>query len=247
MKIIGVIPSRWESSRFPGKPLAMINGKPMLTWVYERACQVKSIDEVIVATDDVRIVEMCNENGINVMMTSNKHRTGADRVAEVAEKTDGDIYLNIQGDEPLIQPEAIQQIIDKLIKDLSVEYVGLRSRINTLEELENPNVVKAVTDLEGNAMYFSRQTIPFNKSLSHVYRVMGLYGYRREFLLEFKAYGQSGLEIAENGVEMLRAMEHGRKINLLDTDYVSIGVDIPADLVKVEEIMKKEREYVNEN
>lgn len=241
MKIIGVIPSRWESSRFPGKPLAMINGKPMLRWVYERACKVQLIDTVIVATDDMRIMEMCRENGISAMMTETTHRTGADRVAEIAERTDGDIYLNIQGDEPLIEPEAINQIIEKLLNESDVEYVGLRSKIHTIEELENPNVVKAVTDLNGNAMYFSRQAIPYNKSLDNVYRVMGLYGYRRDFLIHFKSYGQSSLEIAENGVEMLRAMEHGKQINLLDTDYTSIGVDIPSDIRKVEEIMNAER------
>jgi len=237
MKVIGVIPARYKSSRFPGKPLANICGKPMIYWVYEQAKKVKEIDELYVATDDERIQLVCEEYGLNYMMTSNMHRTGADRVAEVAQRTEGDIYLNIQGDEPLIEPEVISEII-KLKMSCNDSYIGLKSSIDDVDSIENPNTVKAVTDLDGYALYFSRSPIPFSKDISAVYRCMGLYAYERNMLLAFQKWGQSKLEIAENGVEMLRAMEHGVKVKLFDTEWHSIGVDLPEHIAMVEEIMK---------
>lgn len=235
MKIIGVLPARYQSSRFPGKPLALICGKPMIWWVYQQALKVQGINEVYVATDDQRIVEVCEKYNMAYMLTSDKHRTGADRVAEVASRTNGDIYMNIQGDEPLIEPKAIEQVIAEINDEHY--YVGLKSVIDTEEELLNPNVVKVVTDLDGYAMYFSRSKIPYNFNFGYAYRVMGLYAYKREFLLDFASWGQSKLELAENGVEMLRAMEHGRKIYLADTKYHSIGVDLPEHIVQVESII----------
>ncbi|WP_022768235.1 3-deoxy-manno-octulosonate cytidylyltransferase [Butyrivibrio sp. NC2007] len=238
MKIIGVIPSRYKSSRFPGKPLASINGKPMIWWVYQQAMKAKGIDELVVATDDERIYKTCEEYEMNVMMTSDDIVTGADRVAEVAEKTDGDIYLNIQGDEPLIQPEAIEQVIDVIVKDESVYYLGLRTSIDSQEEWLKPNTVKAVTDSDGNALYFSRSPIPYN-DYTKSYRVLGIYGYRRDFLIAFKKLGLSPLEKAEKGVEMLRAMQAGYKVKLIDTTYHTIGVDLPEHIKLVEDKMKE--------
>lgn len=237
-KIVGVIPARWESSRFPGKPLALINGKPMIWWVYNQALKVDMLDRVVVATDDKRIQDVCVQYGMDVVMTLKEHRTGAERVAEVAEKIQADLYLNIQGDEPLIEPNAIQQIIDEMLNG-SVYYVGLKSKIKDEVELQDKNVVKAITDIEGYAMYFSRVAIPNNLDIRNVYRVMGLYGYTRDFLLKFRKWGQSSLEIAENGVEMLRAMEHGYKVKLIDTQYISIGVDNPEDIERVEKIINE--------
>jgi len=238
MKIIGVIPSRYESSRFPGKPLALINGKPMIYWVYKQAIKVKGLDEVVVATDDDRILKTCQEYEINAMMTSNDIVTGADRVAEVAEKTDGDIYLNIQGDEPLIQPEAIEQIIEKMLEDNDIYYLGLRAEFENEEEWLATNTVKVVTDVYDNAMYFSRSPIPSN-DYKKAYRVLGLYGYKRDFLLKFKKLGLSSLEKAEKGVEMLRAMEAGYKVRLIDTKYHTIGVDLPEHISLVEQEMDR--------
>jgi len=238
MKIIGVIPSRYESSRFPGKPLALINGKPMIYWVYKQAIKVKGLDEVVVATDDDRILKTCQEYSISAMMTSNDIVTGADRVAEVAEKTDGDIYLNIQGDEPLIQPEAIEQIIEKMLEDNEIYYLGLRAEFENEEEWLATNTVKVVTDVDDNAMYFSRAPIPSN-DYKKAYRVLGLYGYKKDFLLKFKKLGLSSLEKAEKGVEMLRAMEAGYKIRLIDTKYHTIGVDLPEHIKLVEDKMKE--------
>lgn len=237
MKIIGVIPARYASSRFAGKPLADICGRPMIWWVYQQALKVREIDELYVATDDERIRSVCAQYDMRSMMTSEHHKTGADRIAEVAARTDGDIYLNIQGDEPLIEPEAIRNIIELKVNSKE-PYVGLRSCIENVDAVNDPNTVKAVTDLNGYALYFSRSPIPYTKDLSCVYRCMGLYAYDRNMLLDFQKWGQSRLEIAEKGIEMLRAMEHGIKVKLFDTKWHSIGVDLPEHIPMVEAVMK---------
>ena len=240
MKIIGVIPARYESSRFPGKPLALINGKPMVWWVYKQAEKVSEIDEIVVATDDERIMKCCEEHGMKAMMTSKDHRTGADRVAEVASRTDGDIYLNIQGDEPLIDPEEIRQVIH-ILDDPEVEYAALRQRITDKEEFTNPNVVKAVIDLKGDALYLTRCAAPYNfeSEVCTGWHLVGLYSYRRQFLLDFLSWGQSALEISEKGIECNRALEHGRKLRLDETSFSSFGVDLIEQIAQVEEIMKE--------
>ena len=241
MKIIGVIPARYKSSRFPGKPLADICGRPMIWWVYQQAQKVPELSDLLVATDDERIEAACHEYNLNCMMTSDRHKTGADRIAEVAKRTCGDIYLNIQGDEPLINPEVISKIINcKLTSNEA--YVGLRSTIDDVKAIDDPNTVKAVTDLAGYALYFSRSPIPYSKNINCVYRCMGLYAYDRQMLINFQAWGQSALEIAENGIEMLRAMEHGVKIKLFDTNWHSIGVDLPEHIPMVEAIIARRRE-----
>nr|WP_305138690.1 3-deoxy-manno-octulosonate cytidylyltransferase [uncultured Schaedlerella sp.] len=237
MKIVGVIPARYQSSRFPGKPLANICGRPMIWWVYHQAKKAKSLDELYVATDDERICHVCEEYNINFVFTSNIHKTGADRVAEVAMKTDGDIYLNIQGDEPLIEEFAIEEII-KYKMSSDDKYVGMKSFIEN-KSIADPNVVKVVTDLSGYALYFSRSAIPYNIDNSCVYRCMGLYAYDRSLLLNFISWKQSKLELGEKGVEMLRAMEHGIKIRMYDTKWNSIGVDLPEHIQMIESIMKK--------
>jgi len=239
MKIIGVIPARYASSRFEGKPLALINGKPMVWWVYNRALKVEEIDEVYVATDDERIAKCCEENDIKYMMTSDQHRTGADRVAEVASKTDGDIYLNIQGDEPLIEPDEIREVIN-MLEDPEVEYAALCQKIVDEDEYTNPNVVKAVRDLQGNAIYLTRCAAPYNYSKDmEGWHLVGLYSYRRQFLLDFGSWPQSNLEIAENGIECNRALEHGRKLRLKETGFSSFGVDLVEQVAEVERIMKE--------
>lgn len=239
MKIIGVIPARYASSRFEGKPLALINGRPMVWWVYHQAMKVEEIDEVYVATDDERIFKCCEEWGMRVMMTSTEHRTGADRVAEVARNTNGDIYLNIQGDEPLIDPEEIRQVIS-LLDDPEVEYAALCQKITDKSEYENPNVVKAVRDLKGNALYLTRCAAPYNFAKdAEGWHLVGLYSYRRQFLIDFGSWGQSNLEIAENGIECNRALEHGRKLFLQETKFSSFGVDLVEQIEEVEQIMKE--------
>ena len=238
MKFIGVIPARYKSSRFPGKPLAQICGKPMVWWVYQQAKKVEELDALYVATDDERIAAACEEYGLQYMMTSESHRTGADRVAEVASKVDGDIFLNIKGDEPLINPEEIRQLI-RFMEESGVYYGGLKTKITTDEERMMPNVVKAITNLEGDALYFSRMAVPYNFEYGYAYRVVGLFAYEKQFLLKFQSWGQSVLELSENGVEMLRALEHGYTIRMQETEYTSVGVDFKEQIPVIERMIKE--------
>lgn len=240
-KIIGVIPARYKSSRFPGKPLAEICGKPMIWWVYQQAMKVEEFAMVCVATDDERIRAVCEEYGMPVILTSENCPTGSDRVAEVAVKVDGDIFINVQGDEPVIPPEMIREVISAFQEDKDVYFASLKKEISDPEEISASSTVKVVTDDKGDAMYFSRSVIPSNIKdgmLAKVYRHVGIYGYRKEFLLKFGAMEQSALELGE-GIEPLRAMERGYKMRIKETTYSSIGVDFPEHIAKVEKLIKE--------
>ena len=240
MKIIGVIPARYKSSRFPGKPLVDICGKPMIYWVYRQAMKVQEFDEVYVATDDERIRVACDQYGMKVIMTSDKHNTGSDRVAEVAEKTDGDLYVNVQGDEPVINPEMIREVISIFQEDETVYFGSLKKEITDPKEIRAASTVKVVTDDMGDALYFSRSVIPSNLKdgkLARVFRHVGIYAYKKDFLLKFAAMEQTELELGE-GIEPLRAMQKGYKIRLKETTYSSIGVDLPEHVALVEAILK---------
>lgn len=237
-KIIGLIPARMGSSRFPGKPIADICGKPMIYWVYKQATKVKQIDEIYVVTGDEIIAEKCKEFGIPCWIERQETSTAAEKLSYVARKMNGDIYLNIQGDEPLIQPEAIQQVIDVMIASKDIYYLGLRSRIKTEEEFKDRNVVKAVVDINSYAMYFSRSPIPYTYDIGNAFRVLGLYGYRADFLKKFADFTRSKLESLECGVEMLRVMERGYKIKLVETEFDTIGVDLPEHIPFIEERLK---------
>ncbi|MCH5266461.1 MAG: 3-deoxy-manno-octulosonate cytidylyltransferase [Lachnospiraceae bacterium] len=242
MKIIGVIPARYKSSRFPGKPLVSICGRPMIYWVYEQAKKVTEFDEIYVATDDERIRDACIEYNMKVIMTSEHHETGSDRVAEVASKVEGDLFVNIQGDEPVIQPEMIRQVISIFTEDDSVYFGSLKKEITDPEEIRATSTVKVVTDDSGDALYFSRSVIPSNVKdgqLARVFRHVGIYAYKRDFLLEFTKMSQTELELGE-GIEPLRAMQKGYKIRLKETEYTSIGVDLPEHVTKVEQVLQKE-------
>ena len=242
MKIIGVIPARYKSSRFPGKPLVDICGKPMIYWVYRQAMKVKEFDEVYIATDDERIRAACDQYGMKVIMTSDKHNTGSDRVAEVAEKTHGDLYVNVQGDEPVINPEMIREVISIFQEDETVYFGSLKKEITDPDEIRATSTVKVVTDDKGDAMYFSRSVIPSNLKdgkLARVFRHVGIYAYKKEFLLKFAAMEQTELELGE-GIEPLRAMQKGYKMRLKETTYSSIGVDLPEHVALVEKIIRKE-------
>ncbi len=243
MKIIGVIPARYKSSRFPGKPLTEICGKPMIWWVYQQAKKVPEFDSVYVATDDERIKAACEAYSINVIMTSDRHKTGSDRVAEVAEKVEGDLFVNVQGDEPVINPEMIRQVISIFTEDDSVYFGSLKKEITDPDEINAPSTVKVVTDDNGDAMYFSRSVIPSNLKdgrLARVFRHVGIYAYKREFLLKFAAMVQTELELGE-GIEPLRALQKGYKMRLKETEYTSIGVDLPEHIQKVEQVIRGER------
>ena len=216
LKIIGVIPARYKSSRFPGKPLVDICGKPMIWWVYQQAMKVHEFDKVYVATDDERIKAACDEHNMNVIMTSDRHQTGSDRVAEVASKVEGDLFINIQGDEPVINPEMIQEVISIFFEDETVTFGSLKKEITDPEEIRAASTVKVVTDQKGDAMYFSRSVIPSNikdGQMARVFRHVGIYAYKREFLEAFSKMTQTELELGE-GIEPLWAMEVGYKMRL---------------------------------
>lgn len=240
MKIIGIIPARYNSSRFPGKPLVDICGKPMIWWVYQQCKKVKEFANVYVATDDQRIFNTCTELGVEVMMTSENHKTGTDRIGEVASKIDADLYVNIQGDEPLISPDEIQDLL-KIFEDKSVYFGSLRQEITDEKELKATNTVKVAVDCKQDALYFSRSVIPSNikdgvqtKSYKHI----GIYGFKKEFLFKYISLPQSSLELGE-GVEAMRAVENGYKMRICETKYKSIGVDLPEHIELVKSEMKK--------
>lgn len=237
MRVLGVIPARYKSSRFEGKPLADILGKPMIQHVYERAIRAKSFDLIVVATDDERIYEAVKKFGGEVVMTSPDCPTGTHRVAEVARRIDCQIVANIQGDEPLLEPEMLDSIVQPLLEDPSIPVCTLVQRITSEEDFRNPNVVKVIVDRQGFAMYFSRAPIPGNKDLSWnpkapMFRHIGLYAYRKEALMWFVNTPPAPFESAE-GLEQLRFLEHGLRIKVVETEHSTIGVDTPADLEKV--------------
>ena len=237
-KIIGLIPARMGSSRFPGKPIANILGKPMIYWVYKQASKVQELDEIYVVTGDDIIAEKCEEFGIPFWIEKKESTTAAEKLSYTARKMDGTIYLNIQGDEPLIEPEAIRQVINAMAADTDIYYLGLRSKIETEEDYRNRNVVKAVVDTNDFAMYFSRSPIPYTYDPNNAFRVLGLYGYRADLLKKFADFKRSKLEILEYGIEMLRIIENGYKIKLIETEYKTIGVDLPEHISIIEGILR---------
>ena len=243
-KKIAIIPARYQSGRFPGKPLALICGKPMIQWVYERVVKVSCLDEVYVATDDDRI-RACVENfGGKCLMTSSRHESGTDRLAEcvnLLELQNEDIVLNIQGDEPLIEE---QMIIDLLSTMNEKEEMGtLKEIITSEDDVQNTNIVKVVTDFQDNALYFSRYPIPYNRGNGKdviYYRHVGVYAYRAGFLKKFTKLPKSNYEKTEC-LEQLRVLENGYRIKVKLTGSSSMGVDTPEQLQQVEKKLMKER------
>ncbi|MGM0436892.1 MAG: 3-deoxy-manno-octulosonate cytidylyltransferase [Bacillota bacterium] len=243
MKITAIIPARYESSRFPGKPLVEINNQPMIEHVYKRVKKAEVIDEVIVATDDRRITEAVKNFGGKVEMTSSAHKSGTDRIAEVAENLKADIIVNVQGDEPLIKPVMIDQIVKPFKRNNDLIMTTLKKRIDDLNKINNPNVVKVVTDATNFALYFSRATIPYQRedNSGHVdyYKHIGVYAFRRDFLLEYSKMEESKLEKIES-LEQLRVLENGYDIKVIETAYDTVGVDTPEDLNYVKELIQRE-------
>lgn len=241
MKVAAFIPARYASTRLPGKPLADINGKTLVERVYERARACELIDTIIVATDDERIFRAVKSFGAEVIMTSTSHRSGADRIAEALLKApQADIIVNIQGDEPLISPEAVDSAIRPLLDDPSIDVCTLKTAITTEAEFLDPHSVKVVTDSRGRALYFSRSPIPysarpFNERKTPPFKHIGLYVYRSEFILNFTGLPHSPLEDSES-LEQLRALEYGHVIEVVETDYNPVSVDTPEDLTRVREI-----------
>ncbi len=237
-EILGVIPARYASSRFPGKALALIAGRTMLQHVWERAGQARSLTRLVVATDDERILLAARGFGAAVRMTRADHPSGTDRTAEVAAQDGAAVIVNIQGDEPLIDPVAIDAAVSGLLESKAAPMATLSKRIEDPGELSDPNVVKVVTDLDGDAIYFSRAAVPFVRSGRAVhYKHIGLYVYRRDFLLGYSSLPVGPLEEAEK-LEQLRALENGYKIRVVETGYESLGVDTPEDLRRVSALVE---------
>ena len=231
-RVLIVIPARYASTRFPGKPLADLWGKPLIQHVYERACRVSLASRVVVATDDERIAAAVRAIGGETAMTRGDHPSGTDRVAEVANGAEADLVVNLQGDEPLIHPEMVDAAISPLAGDASISMGTLCCPIDEVSDLADPNVVKVVLDKDGFALYFSRLPIPFVRDSGSDfvrYRHLGIYVYRREFLLALSRLPPTPLERAER-LEQLRALEHGHRIRVVLVSAASPGVDTPADL-----------------
>ncbi len=237
-KVIGVIPARMASTRLPGKPLLPIAGKPMIQWVWERVSQARSLHELYIATPDPEIVQSAESFGARVLLTSHAHRSGTDRTAEVARLTDGDIYVNIQGDEPLLQPSAIDRAVQPLLDDPTVFMSSLYCYAQP-EEYEKPTIVKVVIDQKGDALYFSRSRIPYPRMTTDypVLKHIGLYVYRRPLLLQFAQWEPTPLELTES-LEQLRVLEHGYRIRMVYFEHAGIAVDTEADLAKVRALLE---------
>lgn len=242
-KILAIIPARYASTRFPGKIIAPLAGKPLVVHTFERARQARRLDEVVVATDDVRVAEAVAPYGVPVVMTRADHPSGTDRIAEVAERSDAAIVVNVQGDEPLIDPNTIDAAILPLIEDPSLPMATARRLIVEAAQVDDPNVVKVVCDARGRAIYFSRHAIPYvrdaadrGKGLYH-WQHIGLYVYRRDFLLRYAKLPQTPLEKLEK-LEQLRVLENGYDIAVADTEYESIGVDTPEDLERARALIE---------
>jgi 3-deoxy-manno-octulosonate cytidylyltransferase (CMP-KDO synthetase) len=243
VKIVGIIPARFASTRFPGKPLALVAGKPLIQHVVEQCQKAKSLSEIIVATDDTRIWEVA-QNFCRVEMTRPEHPSGSDRIAEVVERCDCDAVVNIQGDEPLIDPNVIDAVANALAQS---EMSTAATPIKNFPDLDNPNVVKVVFNAAGYALYFSRRTIPYLREAARgsseplgaflFWKHLGIYGYRRGTLLRLVKFPVSRLENAEK-LEQLRALENGILIAVVKVDHDSVGVDAPEDVAKVEAILK---------
>lgn len=242
MRAIGVIPARWGSTRFEGKILADINGKPMIEHVWQRSRRSRLLKEVIIACDDDRILKAAKTFGAKAVLTSKDHTSGTDRVAQAVADVSADIIVNIQGDEPLIHHSVIDGLVTALSKDPDCLMATAIKLIRAKDELENPNVVKVVVDARDNALYFSRSVIPCDRDRTGVrkiryYKHLGIYAYRKSFLLKFKDMPRSRLEQAEQ-LEQLRALEAGVKIKTVLTDIETIGVDTPQDLARVEKFLR---------
>jgi 3-deoxy-manno-octulosonate cytidylyltransferase (CMP-KDO synthetase) len=232
-RVIALIPARYESTRFPGKLLALIHGKPMIQHVFERTRAVSLVDQVLVATDDARIAEAVRAFGGDVVMTSTGHQTGTDRIAEAVADLDAEIVVNVQGDVPFLESAMVDATVALMHADIMLPMATVKVPIRDQAEMTNPNVVKVVTDRDGYALYFSRSPLPYWRDLASTaalgYKHIGLYAYRRDFLLRFARLAPTPLERAEK-LEQLRALEWGFRIRVAETRSQSIEVDTPEDL-----------------
>lgn len=243
MKIIGVIPARYKSSRFPGKPLADICGRPMIWWVYQQCKKVEDFDEVYVATDDPRIFDICEGLGVKAIMTSEKHKTGTDRIGEVARKIPADLIVNIQGDEPLLEPSTIKAAITPFYSNPNLQITNLMTKIKDPVDVVNFTVPKVITNKDGIGVYLTRATAPYPKgSINYnYYKQVCVYGFKPEALQFYcdygEKYGKAKVESVED-IEILRFIENGYKVQYIEVDSNTVAVDTANDLEKVRDIVK---------
>ena len=240
MKSVIVIPARYGATRFPGKSLARILGRPMIQWVWEAACRSRLTSQVVIATDDERIADTAAKFGADVIMTKKSHRSGTDRMAEVADKIPAQLYVNVQGDEPMLAASAVDELIRAMMENPRVPIGTLAHRIESEAEWRSPEVVKVVADRHGEALYFSRSPLPFQRAFdprARLLRHVGIYAFRARALATFVSLKPSPLEVAES-LEQLRALEHGLVIQVIETKYRCLGVDTPADLARVEAALR---------
>ncbi len=236
-KVVGIIPARWNSTRFPGKPLHLIAGRPLLQHVWEQSRRAKALDSVIIATDDMRVAEAAFGWGAEVSLTKSSHASGTDRIAEVAARLRGVSHLiNIQGDEPLVEPGLLNRLASKMLRDSKIEMITAVHPFSDPADAQSPHQVKAVLDRQGRALYFSRSPIPYPRDPAggmQYFRHQGIYGYRRDLLLRFVRWKPAPLEKAE-ALEQLRALENGVNIHVVVTQSGSPGVDTPDDARAIE-------------
>jgi 3-deoxy-manno-octulosonate cytidylyltransferase (CMP-KDO synthetase) len=253
-RVVVIIPARYNATRFPGKPLVLLKGKPLIQHVYEHASRASLVNSILVATDDRRIFDTVANFGGRVVMTAGSHKSGTDRIAEAAAHIECDYVINVQGDEPFIEPQMIDDVIDLLYNDDNVAISTLARRVTDVNEIFSPHVVKVVMDDEGFALYFSRSPIPYHRDeflklrvMSHelqvekinprnleFYKHIGIYGYRKEALIKFSSLKQCSLEKIEK-LEQLRALNAGMKIKVKETQFDTFGIDTKEDLRKAEE------------
>jgi 3-deoxy-manno-octulosonate cytidylyltransferase (CMP-KDO synthetase) len=243
LRVVVVIPARYGSTRLPGKPLVSLAGKPMIQRVYERARMAKRVGRVIVATDDERIVKAVETFGGEARMTRPDHRTGTERVAEVAAYVEGEVFVNVQGDEPLLDPMAVDTAVNALLEEEPAKIATVATPIKLPADIMDPNVVKTVLDFEGNALYFSRAPIPWVRNTAGKVQVrhlkhLGLYVFQRDALLEYPTLPQGELERVEQ-LEQLRWLENGWKIRVAEVEHDAISVDVPEDVARVEKLLEK--------
>lgn len=244
MKIIAVIPARYEASRFPGKLMQILGEKTVIATTYQNVVETALFDEVFVATDSEIIFDEIIKNGGNAVMTG-QHETGSDRIAEAVQNIDCDIVVNVQGDEPFLKTEPLKQLISVFNKDSEdkISLASLKIKLKNTDEIENPNNVKVITDYEGFALYFSRSVIPYPREIHpevEYFKHIGVYAFRKNALLNFAKLTMKPLEISEK-IECIRYLEYGMKIKMIETDFVGVGIDVPEDLEKARMILGQKK------
>lgn len=239
-KVIAVIPARYNSTRFPGKLMEVLGDKTIITTTYQNVVETGLFDEVFVATDSELIFDEISKNGGKAVMTG-EHETGSDRIAEAVQDIDCDIVINVQGDEPFLKKDPLKQLIDVFSNDekKEISLASLKIQLKEAEEIKSPNNVKVITDRDGFALYFSRSVIPFHRELAFdvkYYKHIGVYAFRKEALLAFSKLPMLPLETSEK-LEQLRYLEYGKRIKMIETDFVGVGIDTPEDLVKAKQLI----------